>query len=138
MRGEEAVRFTRFNKGVGHKPGIGPGRYPIKASKEILDLLKSAEANAQFKVLNTANLIIGHISANKASDSWHYGRQRRRKMKRTNVEVILAEKVQKKDEPKKTEELLSETKKMDNKTEEGTEKSSISGASPQIQRKKEK
>ena len=88
---KRAVPFTRFNKGVGHKPGMGPGRYPIKSCTEILALLKSAEANAQFKALNTSNLVISHINADKASMAWHYGRQRRRRMKRTNMEIILTE-----------------------------------------------
>ncbi len=112
IKKEKVVPFTRFNKGVGHKPGNGSGRYPIKTSEEILDLLKSAEVNAQFKVLNTANLVIGHISANKASDSWHYGRQRRRKMKRTNMEIILVEKAQKDEKvPKKIDKKIEEGKK---------------------------
>jgi len=98
---KKAVKFTRFNKGVGHKPGIGPGRYPIKTSGEILKLLESAESNAQLKGLNTINLIIGHIKADKASNQWHYGRKRRRKMKRTNISLILTEKQIKKTEETK-------------------------------------
>jgi large subunit ribosomal protein L22 len=86
---KKAVKFTRFNKGLGHKKGIGPGRYPINTVTEILMLLESAESNAQLKGLNSANLIIGHINADKASSAWHYGRQRRRKMKRTNLNIIL-------------------------------------------------
>jgi len=92
IKKEKIVPFTRFNKGIGHKPGIGPGRYPIKTAKGILMLLKSVESSAQFKGLNTSNLIIGHIKADKASNTWHYGRKRRRKMKRTNIEIILVEK----------------------------------------------
>ncbi len=124
IKKKRVVPFTRFNKGVGHKKGMGPGRYPLKASTEILRLLKSAEANAQFKALNAANLIIGHINANRGSNTWHYGRQRRRKMKRTNMDIILVEKVQEKKES--SEEKLkeaSESKKTSNqRVEEGTKK----------------
>ena len=88
---KQALRLTRFNKNTGHKKGIGPGRYPAKASDYLLKLLKSAEKNAVFKGLSAKDMIIGHITANKASSAWHYGRQRRRKMKRTHIEVVLVE-----------------------------------------------
>jgi len=88
---EAAVPFKRFNADTGHKTGIGPGRYPVKTSEEIVKLLESVEANAQFKGLDTSKLIIKHICANQASKSWHYGRQRKRKMKRTNIDIIVEE-----------------------------------------------
>ncbi|MCK4522439.1 MAG: 50S ribosomal protein L22, partial [Nanoarchaeota archaeon] len=52
-----AVPFTRFNKDMGHKKGMGAGRFPVKTSKEMILLLESAEANAQFKGLNTSSLV---------------------------------------------------------------------------------
>tara|TARA_Y100000310_G_C20648270_1_gene797899 strand:- start:682 stop:1278 length:597 start_codon:yes stop_codon:yes gene_type:complete len=88
---KRVVPFKRFNKDMGHKKKIGPGRYPIKSSTAILKLIESAEANAQFKGLNTSNLIIRHICTNQAGKSMHFGRKTRRKMKRTNVEVVLEE-----------------------------------------------
>ena len=101
---EKAIPFKRYNKGVGHKPGMGPGRYPIKAASDILMLLKSAESNAQSKGIGTANLIIAHARADKAGTNWHYGRKRARKMKRSHVEIILKEsvptKVEKKEDKK--------------------------------------
>jgi len=117
---KKAVKFTRFNKGMGHKKGIGPGRYPIKTSKEILELLESAESNAQLKGLNSSNLIIGHVNADKASTAWHYGRQRRRMMKRTNLNIILIEKESKKDVKTKVHENqeISESKKISKTSEE--------------------
>lgn len=93
---EEAIPFKRFNRDLGHKTKIGPGRYPLKASLEISKLLESAEANAQFKGLNTANLFIKQICANKGGKVWHYGRKIRREAKRTNIEVVLEEKPQEK------------------------------------------
>ena len=90
-----AVPFNRYNWDLGHKKKIGPGRYPEKASKHIIKLIESVEANAQFKGLNTSNLIIAHISAHKCGKSWHYGRQSRRQMKRTNVEIVVEEKTKK-------------------------------------------
>ena len=74
------IKFTRFMNGAGHKKGIGPGKYPQKAAGEILKIIESVEANAQFKGLNTSELIIKHISAQNAGNTWRYGRHRRRKM----------------------------------------------------------
>src|SRR3989344_7114949 len=86
------VPFRRYKMDLGHKKKIGPGRYPKNASKEIIKLIESAEANAQFKGINTSNLVITHISAHNAGKAWHYGRKSRRKMKRTNIEIFVEEK----------------------------------------------
>ena len=85
------IKYTRFTNGAGHKKGIGAGKFPQKAASEILKMLLSVEANAQFKGINTSNLILKHISANNAGNTWRYGRHRRRKMKRTNIEIIVEE-----------------------------------------------
>ena len=95
---KSAIPFTRFNFDLSHKKKIGPGRYPEKASKEFIRLIEDVEANAQFKGMNTSKLVISHISAHKASKSWHYGRKTRRKMKRTRVEIIVEERVKKSEE----------------------------------------
>lgn len=84
-----AVPARKIRK-ASHKKGIGPGRYPIKASKEILGLLNEVEANAQHKGLS-GELKIAIICANKSSTSWHFGRKRRRKTKRTNIEIVVEE-----------------------------------------------
>ena len=103
MTMKKAIPFRRFKHNIGHKTGIGPGRFPVKACGQVLKVLDSCEANAQNKGLNTDDLKIIHISANMASRPWHYGRARRRKMKRTHVEIVLEEmeKPVKKDGPKK-------------------------------------
>ncbi|MBS3156018.1 50S ribosomal protein L22 [Candidatus Woesearchaeota archaeon] len=96
---KEAVPYRRYNDNTSHRPGIGPGKYPIKTSKEILRLVESAEANAQNRGLST-NLVIEHISANKAPLQWHYGRKRRRKQKNTHLKIIVKELKIKKDDRK--------------------------------------
>ena len=93
---KKPIEYTRFTNGAGHKKGIAAGKYPQKAAGEILKMLLSVEANAQFKGINTSNLIIKHISANNAGNTWRYGRHRRRKMKRTNIEIIVEETERKK------------------------------------------
>jgi large subunit ribosomal protein L22 len=64
----ESVPFKRFARNVGHKrhqTGWASGRYPVKASKEILKLLKHAEANAEYKGLEPENMKIVHATAKK-------------------------------------------------------------------------
>merc|ERR1711982_75055 len=42
------------------------GRWPVKSCKVILGLLKNAESNAEFKNLDTENLVIKHIQVSGA------------------------------------------------------------------------
>lgn len=90
-----AVPFKRYIYDLGHKKKIGPARYPEKTSKQFIKLLEAVEANAQFKGLNTSNLAILHVSAHKSGKGWHSGRHSRRRMKRTNVEIVVEEKAKK-------------------------------------------
>ncbi len=90
---KQAVPFRRFKMEIPHrKGGMGPGKYPIKVSLEFLRLIKELEANAQQKGLDTNSLVLKTIVANRAARPWHYGRQRRTKMKRTHVEMVAYEK----------------------------------------------
>ena len=88
-----AIPFRRYNSDLGHKRKVGPARYPEKASIHFIKLIENVEANAQFKGMNTSNLIIAHVSAHKAGKAWHFGRKQRRRMKRTNVEIVVEEKL---------------------------------------------
>ncbi len=85
------VPYRRYMHGVGHKSGkMASGRYPKKASSHILTILKSAESNAQNKGLS-APFKIKELIANQATRSWHFGRHRRRKTKRTHIKIVLEE-----------------------------------------------
>ena len=86
------IKYRRFTNGVGHKPGIGSGRCPVNASKSILKILNSAEANAQVAGLDVKMLIIQAIIPNRASRGYHFGRHRGMQTKSTNVEIVLGEK----------------------------------------------
>ncbi len=88
-----ALPFKTYNADLCHKKNIGPGRYPMKASGEFIKLIESVEANAQFKGLNTSNLVIAHICANQVAKALHQGRHSRRKFKRTNLEIVVKEKL---------------------------------------------
>lgn len=97
------VPYSRFNRGgTGHKPGMAAGRYPVKVCKYMLKLLKSVNANASQKGLDTNSLVIKAVVAKQGPKTFHYGRHRGRKAKRTHIEIIVMEIKQKKPEPKKT------------------------------------
>ena len=87
---KSAIPFTRFTNGPGHKPGMGTGRFAVKACAHILNLIVGAEANAQFKGLSTGNLFVKHIIAKQGPNTLRQGRKYRQ-AKRTHVEVILEE-----------------------------------------------
>lgn len=86
------IRLVRHNADLGHKPGMGPARYPINSSKMFLKLLNSVEANAENKGLNVNNLIIVFAKADKAEARWRFGRKGRTKMKNTHVQLKVEEK----------------------------------------------
>ena len=109
-----AIPFRVYNWDLGHKKKIGPGRYPQKASQHFIKIIEAAEANAQFKGLNTSNLVLAHISAHNAGKTWHYGRKQRRKMKRTHLEIVVEEKSVA-NQDKKVESKRTKPEKSDNK-----------------------
>lgn len=112
---KRAIPYTRFTDGVGHRPGnMAAGRYPIKASVAILSVLKSAIANAVQKGL-ADELVIVHISAQRAATQFHQGRQRRRMMKKSHIELVLKE-VESKKPVKKQEKTVEAKKKQDAKS----------------------
>lgn len=92
IKKEKAIKVTSYGRDTAHKKEIGPGKYPIKASEAILNMINSAASNAVNKGLDIKKLYIEHISAHKASAPWHYGRQRRSRMKRAHIQVVLKEK----------------------------------------------
>lgn len=85
------VEVKKFNWDLGHKPGSGPARYPVNAAKAFLDLLNLVKANAENKGFNSDKLIINFAKANFGPHRWHYGRQRRTRMKDTNIEIRVKE-----------------------------------------------
>lgn len=97
-----AIPYKKFGA-AGHKPGIGSGRYPQKATKEVLKLLNSLEANAQNKGLDTKTIYIKTIMPNRGETQPRYGRNRGT-AKRTHLTIIAEEKQipQKKVKPKET------------------------------------
>jgi large subunit ribosomal protein L22 len=113
---EKAVPFRRFRRDVGHKRGMSAGRFPQKAAKEFLKLVKSVEANAQTKGLNTTTLKITKLVANKASTPITGGRLRQG-TKRTHLEIQVKERKEiKKDKTGKRSAVADKLKEVGKKT----------------------
>ncbi|MDR2874143.1 MAG: 50S ribosomal protein L22 [Methanobrevibacter sp.] len=96
---KKPIPFKRHNKKVGHRKGLKgwpTGRYPIKASKAILKVLENAEANAEYKGLDTENLLIEHISSHRGIVfrgfiPRAFGRSTPSNMTSTHIQVVLKE-----------------------------------------------
>jgi large subunit ribosomal protein L22 len=87
------VPYRRYKAEMAHKRGKGvdTGGYPVSVAKEVLRLLKSAQKNAEDKELDSENLYVISASCRKGATRYHYGRFSGRKMKSTNVEIIVGE-----------------------------------------------
>ena len=94
IKKKDYVPFRRFNTKVGHRSGGQPGRYPIKVSKKVIELLKNAKANASQKGLNDERLKIEHATANKALTLKRIrsrGKWMMHNIELTNIEIIVRE-----------------------------------------------
>ncbi len=97
----QPVPFTKFMNGAGHRRGpLAAGKYPLKAAEAFLALTKAGVANAENKGLGTPLRIV-HLVVNESSRPMHAGRQRGRVMKRTRVDLVLAETEESKKREKK-------------------------------------
>ena len=59
---KQAVPYKRYTRNIPHRKGMCTGRYPQKAAKEILNVLKNAESNAIYKGLDSGTMRITHIA----------------------------------------------------------------------------
>ncbi len=62
---KQAVPYKRYTRNVPHRKGMCTGRYPQKAAKEFLKVLKNAESNATYKGLDPENMKITHVATKK-------------------------------------------------------------------------
>ena len=90
------IPYFRYLDSVSHRKSAGPGRYPVRALKAFKQVIGNAEANAEFKSLDTDSLIIGTISASKGTTIKKYlpkaqGRGGASFKELVNIEVILRE-----------------------------------------------
>lgn len=106
----KAIPLKRFTNGPGHKSGMSSGRFMVKACKEILVALESAESNAVNKGLNVSDLKLTHVAAQRAGKQWHYGRKKRSLFKSSHIEVVVEEVKGLSDEKKKERKNIAEKK----------------------------
>ncbi len=93
---KRAIPMRSYNHDVGHRPGMGPGRYPKRAASELLKLLEDAESNASYKGLDTERLVVAHMAAHRGrvisgSTPRAYGRFSAKNVETVTVEVVLQE-----------------------------------------------
>lgn len=64
---KKAIPFKKFNKGMGHRSELGgrKGKYPKKEARIALKLLENAEANADYKGLDSDGLVVVQAAAYK-------------------------------------------------------------------------
>ncbi|XP_031621656.1 60S ribosomal protein L17 [Contarinia nasturtii] len=113
---KECVPYRNFNGGVGRcaqakQWGTTQGRWPKKSADFLLQLLKNAESNAEYKGLDVDRLVIDHILVNRAPCLRRrtyraHGRINPYMSSPCHIEVILSEKEEvvakvADDEPKK-------------------------------------
>eukprot|EP01125_Pyxidicula_operculata_P010912 TRINITY_DN3580_c0_g1_i1.p1 TRINITY_DN3580_c0_g1~~TRINITY_DN3580_c0_g1_i1.p1 ORF type:complete len:179 (-),score=41.79 TRINITY_DN3580_c0_g1_i1:42-578(-) len=100
---KQAVPFRRFNGGPGRKAhahmhkNVTQVRYPKKSCEFMLNLLKNAESNAEFKDLDLDKLRIVHVQVNRAPGMRRrtyraHGRINPYMSNPCHVELILTEK----------------------------------------------
>jgi large subunit ribosomal protein L22 len=97
---KKAIPFRRFNRNVAHKRGLpgnwDAGRYPVKASKAYIRVLESVKKNAEYIGLDSDNLEIIHVSANRGRAQKSFfpramGRATPKVRESVNIEVVVRE-----------------------------------------------
>merc|ERR1712029_1178187 len=101
---KEIVPFRRFMGGIGRHAqakvhGTSQGRWPKKSAEFLIQLLKNAESNAEYKGLDTEHLVVDHIQVNRAPKMRRrtyraHGRINPYMSSPCHIEVVLVEKEQ--------------------------------------------
>ncbi|MCC6046678.1 MAG: 50S ribosomal protein L22 [Desulfurococcaceae archaeon] len=100
-----AVPYTRYKLSIAHKTGLPDafprwsspiGRYPVKAARYILKLLKNLENNAEVSGLDLDRLVIVHAAAHRGPylKRWMpraFGRATPKFRSLTHLEVVARE-----------------------------------------------
>jgi len=88
---KEAIPYKRYNKKIPHRSGIGPGRYPLNTSQQMLKVLNEVEANAEARGLNTELLEIQHIAVHKGRPISGGFKGSQQNSPITHIEVVVRE-----------------------------------------------
>ncbi len=97
---KKAIPFKRYTKKLGHRHCIEhsfAGRYPIKASEQVLKVIEAAEANAENKGLDVDRLRLIHAAAYQGMKIKRYtprahGRASPKYDTTPHIEIVLDEK----------------------------------------------
>merc|ERR550514_2310015 len=119
---KRCIPFRKYTGCIGRTPQakefkMSQGRWPIKSCKIVLDLLRNAEANADFKNLDADNLSISHIQVQRAQQGRRrtyraHGRIGPYMNSPCHIQMILQEKDE---DVEKAEEETSKVKKFTKK-----------------------
>ena len=98
---EEALPLRTYNQKIGHRKGEAKGftksgRYPMRTLEAFMELLETVKANADYKGLDSDNLLIMHMFASQGFSRISYQNQgrisgKRRQKKSTHLEIIVME-----------------------------------------------
>ncbi len=124
--GKRPLEFRRHNKRLAHRKELGgkKGRYPKKAAKHVLDVLKSAVANATVFGGNEEQLKVYHAAANKKRIYYRLqpkGRRTRHDYELARLEIIVIQELseeQRAEVAKKKEEVLKRQREIAEKKKE--------------------
>ncbi len=87
---EEAVPFKRHTEGAAHRSGnMTGGRYPVKAAKEVLRILESAEQNALHQDMQEDTLRVYRVISNKGRNQYKPSRRRGQTMKLSHLTLTI-------------------------------------------------
>jgi len=125
---KSAVPFRRYRYGVGRHSQCNAflkqnhasiGRFPKKSCEFLLDLLRNAESNADFKSLDAEQLRISHILVNKAPKMRRrtyraHGRINPYMSNPCHIEVILTEEEATVEKPSDKKKATDDVKKLTN------------------------
>lgn len=119
---KECVPYRRFTGGVGRcaqakQWGMTQGRWPKKSAEFLLQMLKNAESNAEFKGLDTDHLVVEHIQVNRAPKMRRrtyraHGRINAYMSSPCHIEMILSEREQAISKPSEMEKKKVSQKKL--------------------------
>ncbi|MCA1813590.1 MAG: 50S ribosomal protein L22, partial [Halobacteriales archaeon] len=104
-REEAAVPFFRHIRTINHRRGkIGPGLFPVKAAGVILQVVESAESNAEYKGLDPDKMFISHAACQRAPTQ--LGQMPRAQGRATpwnthmsHIEIVLSEREERAEAP---------------------------------------
>ncbi|MDH7596317.1 MAG: 50S ribosomal protein L22 [Methanothrix sp.] len=96
---KRAVPFRRYNRNVPHRRGLvgwPSGRFPQKAARAVLRVLKNAVGNAEYRGLDREKLMIGYANTKKGRTfrGWMpraMGRATPKNQETVSIEMILTE-----------------------------------------------